>query len=448
MGENKKTLIYICAAAVLALLAFIMAPKKITPDAFVEQGEIFFPDFTDPNEATTLEVISFDQNSGQAVPFKVTFENGLWTIPSHYDYPADGKERLAKTATGLIGIKKDDFRTDNISEHEQLGVVDPMDATAPLTGRGQKITIKAGEKILAELIIGNQVAGRKNVRFVRLPDQKRVYSARIDLDLSTKFEDWIETDLLNVMKHKINKVVLKDYSINERTYSVDNRDILNLTLKDDLWSANKMGSGKVVDSAKMNALLSTLDELKIVGVRPKPEGLSASLKLTDQKQNLQRSEIRSLQSKGFYISRDGQLLSNEGEMQFNTSDGVKYTLRFGEVVYGSGLAVSAGGDEASSEGAGQNRYLFITSEFISNYFKEPAKPKNRAFENKPDSLLTETDQKNKELDRKHKDWQRQVENGRKLSNDLNERFADWYYVISSDSFEKLHLKRKDLVVSK
>ena len=448
MGENKKTLIYVGTAVVLALLAFMMAPKKITPDAFLEQGETFFPDFTDPNEATTLEVISFDQNSGQAVPFKVTFGNGRWTIPSHHNYLADGKERLAKTAAGLIGIKKDDLRTDNISEHEQLGVIDPMDATAPLTGRGQKITIKAGEKVLAELIVGNQVVGRKNVRFVRLPDQKRVYTARMNLDLSTKFEDWIETNLLNVMKHKIKKVVLKDYSINERTFSVENRDVLNLTMKDDLWSANKMGSGKVVDSSKMNTLLSTLDELKIVGVRPKPEGLSASLKLTDQKQNLNRSEIRSLQGKGFYISRDGQLLSNEGEMQFETTDGVKYTLRFGEVVYGSGLSVTAGGDEASNNGSGQNRYLFITSEFIANYFKEPAKPKNRAFESRADSLFTEADHKNKELDRKHKDWQRKVENGKKLSNDLNERFADWYYVISSDSFEKLHLSRKDLVVSK
>jgi len=31
---------------------------------------------------------------------------------------------------------------------------------------------------------------------------------------------------------------------------------------------------------------------------------------------------------------------------------------------------------------------------------------------------------------------------------LNARFADWYYVISAASFDKVHLRRKDLVRKK
>jgi hypothetical protein len=31
---------------------------------------------------------------------------------------------------------------------------------------------------------------------------------------------------------------------------------------------------------------------------------------------------------------------------------------------------------------------------------------------------------------------------------MNARFADWYYVISSDSFKKLRLKRSDLIRNK
>ncbi len=41
-----------------------------------------------------------------------------------------------------------------------------------------------------------------------------------------------------------------------------------------------------------------------------------------------------------------------------------------------------------------------------------------------------------------------MEDGRKKVEELNARFADWYYVISAGSFEKLHLSRKDLVVKK
>ena len=107
--NTKLTVIYVATAVALALLAFLFAPKRITPEAFMDQGEEFYPDFTDPNAATTLEVIDFDQETGAAIPFKVTFENGRWTIPSHNDYPADGKEQLAKTAAGVMGIKKEEL---------------------------------------------------------------------------------------------------------------------------------------------------------------------------------------------------------------------------------------------------------------------------------------------------------------------------------------------------
>ncbi len=41
-----------------------------------------------------------------------------------------------------------------------------------------------------------------------------------------------------------------------------------------------------------------------------------------------------------------------------------------------------------------------------------------------------------------------IEKGKKTSDDLNARFANWYYVISSGNFDKLHLKRSDLVQEK
>jgi hypothetical protein len=50
MSETKKTIYFAAAAMVLALVAFIMAPQRLTPDAFLDQGEAFFPEFTDPNE--------------------------------------------------------------------------------------------------------------------------------------------------------------------------------------------------------------------------------------------------------------------------------------------------------------------------------------------------------------------------------------------------------------
>ena len=447
MNENKKTLYYIGTALVLAVLAFIFAPKRITPEAFVEQGVEFFPEFTDPNTATSLEVVSFDENTGQPMQFKVHFKGGRWTIPSHNDYPADAQDRLAKTAAGVIGIKRDDFRTDNVAEYAKCGVNDPLDESAAIQGRGQRITIRGeGDKLLADLILGNQVENRSNLRFVRLPDQKQVYVARVDLELSTDFSDWIDTDLMQVMKHRIDNIVLKDYSIDERSGRVDNRDVVVLTKGDNGWHGNKANKSSAPDSAKIETMLNTLDSLQIVGVRPKPAGISSGLKADVEKQQMSTADMRSLQSKGDYVTRDGQLLSNEGELQFETADGVRYTLRFGEIVYGSGLALTAGGESVAqaNEGVAENRYLFITTEFDTSRFPEVPQPANREFADKADSLKTPEDLDNQAKARNYDRWKSDTERGQKLSNDLNNRFADWYYVISADSFDKLHLKRSDL----
>jgi len=451
MNETKKTAWFAGSAIVLVVLALLLSPGRITPTAFMDQGEAFFPEFTDPNTATTLEVFEFDEATGTARPFKVTFTNNRWTIPSHHDYPADAKDRLAKTAAGVIGITKDDFRSDNVADHEICGVVDPLDETAPgLTGRGKRITLRGADgNVLADFIVGKEVEGSEGFRFVRVPGQKRVYAVRMDIDLSTDFADWIKTDLLEVNKNNIDRVVLLDYSINERTLSIDQRDKLVLTKAGKDWVANRMQSNQMVDSTMMKQLLNAIDSLSIVGVRPKPEGLSKNLREQSGSASVSNSDRMSLQSKGFYFTRDGDLKSNEGELEVGASDGVVYTIRFGEVLYGSGLAVSAGSEESESgDGGAANRYLFITTDFDRSKFPEPPEPDNMEFLNKPDSLLTEADREQKRLHEAHERWQRKIDQGQLKSDRLNARFADWYYVISSDSFDKLNLSRSDLVVKR
>ena len=452
MNENKKTIIFASAALVLLIIAIFSSPGRITPEAFMDQGEVFFPDFTDPNEATTLEVVSYDAATGTPKPFKVTFKNNRWTIPSHNDYPADAEDRLAKTAAGVIGIKKDEFRTNNVSDHEACGVIDPLDETAGMSGRGQRITIKGkADEILADIIIGNPIEMRRDYRYVRLPGQNRVYAAELDLALSTRFEDWIETDLLLLDKRNIDRVALLDYSVNERTLKVENRDNLVLTRGQSGWNANRMSAGQSVDTTAVNRLLTSLTGLSIVGVRPKPEGLSANLKVTGGRKELTQADVMSLRNKGFYLSQDGQMLSNEGELQIMTNYGVNYTLRFGEVVYGSGLALTAGGDDSSArkkEGETENRYLFITADYDPGYLMQPPKPTDTSYVNKLERDWTKGDRANKAAKDRYDQWAYRTELGKRSAADLSNRFADWYYVISSQSYDGIHLERSDLVVNK
>jgi len=452
MSETKKTLTFGAAALAVALLAWMTAHSPAAPDAFLDRGEAFFPEFVDPNVATTLEVIEFDEETAAAAPFQVTFKDGRWTIPSHHDYPADGKDRLAQTAAGVIGIRKDDFRTDNVTDHEACGVLDPLDeGTASLKGRGKRVTLRGeNDQTLADFIVGRSLEQRPGYRFVRIPDQKRVYVAKMDIDLSTRFEDWIERDLLQVSRDEIELVILKDYSIDESTRRVNQRDVVFLSKKDGTWRADRMTGAQEIDSMKMNDLLGALDDLQIVGVRPKPAGLSAKLQRAAGGMEVTQADLVSLQSRGYYFTREGMLLSNEGEIEARSSLGVLYTLRFGEIVYGRGEAVSAGSEQEATadQGPGENRYLFITTEFDQSLFPEPPAPAGFAFESKPENEWTEGDRSNKALHDAHEEWRRKVEAGRSLSERLNQRFADWYYVIAADGYDKLHLQRRDLVRAK
>lgn len=458
MNETRRTLAFVGAALLVTVAAYLTAPGDPVPEAFSDRGEVFFPEFTDPNEAASLEVIDFDEVTGGVAAFNVVFKGTRWRIPSHHNYPADDRDRLARTAAGLIEVRKDDVVAEVAADHEALGVVDPLDeSAASLAGRGKRVTIKDGnDNLLADLIVGKNVPGREGrYRYLRVPGQKRTYAARFDVDVSSRFGDWIEQDLLEVDQNRIEQVVLKDYSIDERTRVLNQRDTIVLTRGDPDWTANRMRSGQKVDGAKMEDLLKALDELTIVGVRPKPAGLSRSLEDSDAGINITRGDLASLQEKGYFFTGDGQLVSNEGETQVRTQDGVVYTLRFGEIVYGAGDAVTAGtgaaGTDAagvgSSGGPGENRYLFITTGFDASTFPEPRRPGDMAFQARADSLWTDADRANAGLQEIHETWQRKVDTGRRTSADLNARFARWYYVISADSFDRIHLRRGDLVTT-
>ena len=184
-------------------------------------------------------------------------------------------------------------------------------------------------------------------------------------------------------------------------------------------------------------------------MRPKPAGVAATL--TGDALAMTQSDLLSLQSRGYYLTRSGELLSNEGEVRIETDEGIRYTLRFGEVVYGPGNRVSAGADageeDAAEAGSGpaENRYLFVTAEFLPERFPEPPRPANRDYEDKGSDELTDEDRANRDLARDRDRWERNVREGREKEELLTRRFAGWYYVISQDSFENIRKTRADLI---
>ena len=101
---------------------------RISAADFDDQGKPFFEDFKDPLACTDLEVVDFDPSTATASRFRVMFKDKKWVIPSHYNYPADAKDRLSKTSAALMDLTKDTIRSDSTDAQESMGVIDPLDA--------------------------------------------------------------------------------------------------------------------------------------------------------------------------------------------------------------------------------------------------------------------------------------------------------------------------------
>jgi hypothetical protein len=137
--------------------------------------------------------------------------------------------------------------------------------------------------------------------------------------------------------------------------------------------------------------------LRIAGVLPKPAGITATLNRTAKDGRVSPEDVKDLARKGFYLTPQGELLSNEGDVVVHTRSGIFYTLRFGEV---------ASGSDAPQE----NRYLFI----MAAYDPTSATAAGPAGAERTIRLL-------------------------------HNRFAPWYYIISADDFSRLRPGRAELL---
>ncbi len=479
-GESRKTLAFVAAALLMTGVAIYGGVDRSgPPEAFNDQGKAFFARF-EPAACTTLEVFDFDPGTLTPLPFKVTYKDKRWVIPSHADYPADPRQRLVDTATGVQDLIKDSIRSDRAEDQETFGVVDPLDPNASkfFKGFGKRVTLKdASEKVLADFIIGNEVKGHPDQRYVRVPGRNRIYGVNVKVDLSTRFADWIETNLLKLDGSRVRRVVVDHKSFDPETRQEVKGEKFTVERKDSStpWTiADGVPEGKEPNTETLLAMTNALNDLKIAGVRLKPEGLTADLKeAPGEVKPTTRQALMSMVSKGFYPTRAG-LLSSKGEVTVFTDEGVVYSLRFGEVIIAAGDQLSAGVEppqgkaakeagkgkdpaKAGNEGTSEGRYLFVTASFDPALIP-PAKPTPAEDAELPDDpfaygpgegkVLAPSQEARDKAKKLQDERDRQVAEGRKRAAELSDRFAPWYYVTPGDSYRTIVLDRPNLIRDK
>jgi len=523
MNENRKTITFVAVAVVAALIAWIGRPSL--RGSGVDEGIVgstLFEKFDDPLQAASLEIIEYDENTATVRPFKVAQVADQWSIPSHDNYPADAKDQLATVAAGMIGLTVLELASDSPGDHALYGVVDPNPRTlkAGDTGVGTRVEMRnRSDEVLLSLIVGKKVPDRDGLRYVRPTGRDAVFVVAMKADkISTKFEDWIEKDLLKLQTWDVRKVRIHDYSVDvlagvqtprsDMTLAYDDRESKWKLERDEVFRGGKyverpLGDDEELNATKLNDMKYALDDLKIVDVARKPEGLSANLRdLGELKKDAE--SLQSLANCGFYPVQVGkriELLSSEGEINVLMKDGVQYVLRFGQVT-GTGSDASdaaekeEGADpedegETKSKSEGMNRYLFVMAEFNPDIIEKPELeplpevekegPAGDAAEDKAASekeeppaeaedsaeedgndedaakeekegekseIERERERIEKENQRKQDEYDEKIRKGKERVQELNARFADWYYIISNEVYEKIHLGRDDVVKKK
>ncbi|MFM7206714.1 MAG: DUF4340 domain-containing protein [Planctomycetaceae bacterium] len=349
----------------------------------------------------------------------------------------------------------------------------------------------------------------RSLRFVRRAGQDRVYRVELDTSkFSTTFDDWIEKDLLKISPWDVRRLTLDDsactFGVDEASgrpmISLDRRSRAELSYDDKgaAWSLaklegfddknqpreEKLAEGEELASGKLNDLRNALGDLKIIDVVRKPAGLSADLKAEESFAG-DREAVTSLAQRGFFAVQKGDVVSSNGETIVGMKDGVEYLLRFGNGTTVAGSEQPAAAEPAKPEGdkaaSSTGRYLFVSARLNEGLIEKPTfdplpdapedaaatKPKEGDAATKPadeaaaaelkkaeeaeakaQAALEERRRVEAENRRRQEQYDEKVKTAQKRIRELNNRFADWYYVVSDKEYDKIHLGRDGMIQKK
>lgn len=395
-NESKKTLIFVAVAAILAAVAFFTRPIRPEDDGQQRRGPLFAA-FT-PQEAASLSIDEFDEKTGQVFPFQVAKVNGVWSIPSHENYPADAKEQMAAAAASLMNLDIYDVASDSPGDHELYGVIAPTEkelGQSKAKGIGARVTLadEKGRK-LVDIVIGKAVKDSPDYRYVRKGKadaegvyEDSVYVVKVQLDkLNTKFENWIERDVLQLGESDISRLDYDNYSVDLDSGKPTPGDKFSLLYdaKKFEWGIEGLKPDEELDRAKINDATKALDDLVVVDVRRKPAGLSAYLKDPKQEFAITPATVRDLALHGFFLDLEkGGVHASEGVTLVKTKEGIEYQVFFGQIALGTGgkrdnaktdaaKTDPAKTDAAKTEvAAGSNRFLWVLANYDESLIPKP-----------------------------------------------------------------------------
>ena len=451
-SENLKTALLVLA--MLLVLGFALAVDRMSRTAYdVHEmvGQELFPDLKDALKVKKLQITKYDTNSGTLIPFEVCQlpgQAGVWVIPSHANYPADAQEQMVKAATALLDLRVIDIATENESSHADYGVLEPKPHAVPAgeSGVGTRVVLRDEKDApLLDVLIGREVEPNSGKYYVRRSGQFPVYIVKIDTSaLSTDFAQWIEKDLMKLAPWDVDQLIINQFAqdiqgnpVPFRCFGLRYADmqvpdwtlLMYIEYTPDFRPRQlPMPEGKMLDAVRLNECKDAISEMRVCGVAEKPQSLGTAMRDTGSVP-VSDELNEQLEPYGFLVRNvpmpDGSVMSAlfsvDGYTNVYTKSGLVYVLRFG----GS---------------AGENRrYLCIQAELNPESIPEPELTPLPENADAAAKTIIEAQNREKLAERENAVAQAQLR-----VNELNEKFARWFYIIPEETYRDIHLTSDDI----
>jgi hypothetical protein len=124
------------------------------------------------------------------------------------------------------------------------------------------------------------------------------------------------------------------------------------------------------------------------------------------------------------------------------------------VQFDDGSPIDGDPESLADDSPASGRYVFVTARFDSALIPPPELedvPEASAPASQPDSEAAPSSEDAARAaiiasnERKQKEYDEKVAAGQERVRELNKRFADWYFVVSYDTYQKIRLRRKNIV---
>jgi len=433
-----KTLIMAGLACAVTVGAAAVYPW---PEAVVQSDLLNKPLFESYDTSTVrkIRIVKYDLDRNAIDQIVLERSGEKWTIPARRKFVANNLNQIANTTKALNELTVLEEVAGGNEAFLDFRVVDPSkyESQADKTALGTKLILEDRKgRDIASLIVG---AARKDdsnpgskKHFVRIPDQPTVFVVDFDdTALSTKFDSWVDSNLLGLQSKVAGLITIDDYRVSQTEPKLKTNYQSKIIFRDPVEMVTKGGSQLVEfqlpdEKGEMQKMELTSDlrvqfqklnrqigNIRYPDVQRKSSKVAKAIRLHRPSQDL--AIFDSIKKQGFNI--DGmehgafKFESVNGQISLRSQDGVLLTMYIGDV------AKNAVGGEGRL-----SLHVMMIAGVDETMVPMPPKP---------------DDENDKEYLRSVQQRKEMLKSAKTRASELNQLHSDWFYLVPENVIEAI-----------